>query len=401
MTPRSLSIRIPGHWEDGWLYRDHLVLWTTAGEICSVPIPDIADMVERSYGEHLAVLSEQLVLRSERKFSREYRQMMSLPGVADAVLKPLQDGSPTLIAPGLKFRRADLDEAVPGNVVDVAVYGNRIFTATDEGLFEAQYNPNFPLSRSPLLNVIEAETTSVVAGSGIVAVSADGEGLLSRDIEFGDADEWWRSAGNNSPITRVADYSRGVSRSYEHLLNYAESGELAFIRADSEYETRGTFREKVVRGYRPAVNISENVVKVVEESARRSNSPNVQFDWDSEVRVRGNANYRLLVETPVGPQVVDVRAFRGKAVEFALDGKFDFDPQLSDVVSRAVTVGALHSGFLIESLENVSVLGENGSFVLIDEPRVQVRTFPNSKRYDDTVLAVADDFVEIIGFTGV
>ena len=43
MTARlsTICIRLPGRWADGWLYKEHLLLWNRSGDLFVVPVSEL------------------------------------------------------------------------------------------------------------------------------------------------------------------------------------------------------------------------------------------------------------------------------------------------------------------------------------------------------------------------
>jgi hypothetical protein len=387
---RVLRIRIPGQWEDGWLYREHLILWDVDGIMHAVSVDSIRGAVLDAFGHHAKVLSDHLVLRSERKTSVEVSDLLRVEGVGGSLFAPL-----TQQAEGLLFELTGLPwidvpvEAIPGNVTDVSLYGNRVLVGSDEGLFETQFDPRFPDSAAPLINVSEAAVTSVVTGGGQFAASLGQSGLISREISFGHGEDWYLQ-GNLAGIHQLADFSRRVTRSTFDLLNYGENSSPELIKAETYSVARENgFRETLIRRFDSPLRLGGLI----------SDALHIAKDSEFETfEVLGNAGYRLLIRQGEEVAVLNIRAFSRGSEELRQDRRFQFEHSVDSKVMRPLTTQELRSGFLVEHVQGVHVLTERGVVELSDELAVQVRSFPQSRRYVDTTLIVQDACVDLVGF---
>lgn len=390
MDTRLLRIRIPGEWEDGWLYRENLILWDVDGLMHAVSVDSMREAVLDAFGHHAGVLSDHLVLRSERKTSAEVSDLLRVEGVGASLFAPLEQQ-----AEGLLFELTDLPwidvrvEAIPGNVTDVSLYGNRVLVGSDEGLFETQFDPRFPDSAAPLISVSEASVTSVVAGGGQFAASLGDSGLISREIGFGHGEDWYLQ-GNLAGIHQLADFSRRVTRSTFDLLNYGEDSSPELIRAETYSTTRENgYRETLVRRFDSPLGLEG----LISDALHRSRNDQIET-----FEVLGNANYRLLIKQGEEVAVLNIRAFSRGSEELRRDRRFRFEDSVAAKILRPLTTQELRSGFLVEHVKGVHVLTETGVVELSDKLAVQVRSFPQSRRYVDTTLIVQDAYVDLVGF---
>lgn len=114
--------------------------------------------------------------------------------------------------------------------------------------------------------------------------------------------------------------------------------------------------------------------------------------------VLGNANYRLLVRFGSEVQVLNMRAFQNQPVRVNQDRRIDVGKMMTHPIRHAMSTQALRSGFLVEHIGGVHILNDSGVIELTDELVVQARSFPNSKRYVDTVVLVREECLDLVGF---
>lgn len=388
MRVRRFSLRFAGAWEDAWLYREHLIAWATDGSVHVARLEDVRRRLQQTSGHHLRVLAEQLVLRSSWKFASDRADLFDLPGVRDAFFAPVIDAEDTVIElEQFEFESAEI-EAVPGNVTDTAIYGNRVLATSDQGLFEGQIDLR-GLEPSPLLQLASTPATAVVAAGSQLAASLGEEGLVTREIEFGHGPAWVDLSREQS-LDRVSEYSRLVTRSSFHLLTYGEQSVPDIVRSTTvRRPSANGFEETVITDFAAPVSLREPIL-----AARGQHDAPEDAD---DTQVIGNADYRLLVQTDEGIDILNIRAFtnRGLSVVPSASRKFDSNAPIAGTV---LSTQAMGSGPLIEHLGGAHILTASGLVEIADELPVQVRSFPNSRRYSDTAVVVRDNCLDLVGF---
>ncbi|GGB22139.1 hypothetical protein [Microbacterium aerolatum] len=392
MDVRRFTVRVPGHWEDAWLYRENLLVWDRQGSLYYVPIDSLRAQVARAQDHHHAVLADHLVFRSERKSSREFQDLFAITAVRERFLEPLAIGPETVVSiDASTFQQASI-EPIPGNMTDTVAYGNRLFTTSDAGVFETQFDSRFD-TQSPLLQVHTAPATAIVAGNGQFAASLGEVGLVTREVGFGDGDQWVDSV-RDRVLETLAPYSRSVTRSSVHLVNYGESPVPDFIRATTQIERRANgFTETIVTDFDEPASLDQSLREVI------GNHLTVDEVRAGEgFEVLGNANYRLLLLIGHEVRVLNMLARRDRALRVDPYRKIDVGQTMPNPFAHALSTQALRSGFLVEHVGGVHVLGDSGVTELADELVVQARTFPNSRRYVDTVILVREHSLDLVGF---
>ncbi|GMM97051.1 hypothetical protein [Microbacterium sp. MTN4-26] len=392
MDIRRLTLRIPGLWEDAWLYRENLLVWDRRGQLFYVPIHTLWRRVEQARDHHHAVLADHLVFRSERKSSHEFQGLLAIPSVKREFVAPLTMTAEVIVEiDASDFRQASI-EATPGNLTDTVAYGNRLFTTSDAGVFETQFDARYD-EGSPLLQVHSAPATAIVAGNGQFAVSLGEVGLLSREVGFGDGYGWIDSA-QEAILETLAPYSRHVTRSSVHLVNYGESPIPDFIRATTHIERRPNgFTENIITEFSEPASLDESLRQVVGQDITSDEVRSGEaFD------VLGNANYRLLIQIGNEVSVLNMLATRDRPLRVNPYRRIDVSNETPRTLNQALSTQALRSGFLVEHVGGVHVLGDSGVIELANELVVQARTFPASRRYVDTVVLVREGSLDLVGF---
>src|SRR5260370_26892597 len=84
-----VGVRIPGRWADGWLYKEHLVLWSRVGAMHIVPLKRIATAMRQTSTPSQAVAVEYLVLRNDWKVSEQFRRLLTIDRVREGFLSDI------------------------------------------------------------------------------------------------------------------------------------------------------------------------------------------------------------------------------------------------------------------------------------------------------------------------
>jgi hypothetical protein len=384
------------------LYKEHLLLWTPSGELQFLSLSELRNQVVKQYGRATAVVADYLIFRNDWKRSKQFLDLMSMPLVAHEILRPLLDNGGRL---RLALEADSLGQAasdpLDGYLLDASIYGNRVFAATDNGLFETAFDPRFSDNREPLLQHHHgANATGVETHAGRLAVSLGSDGLRTRSIEFGSGDSWWVGLDQKEQ-SKIDEISYDVSFASYSLLNYNGNEAPSFLRANLSTQKAGSgsmYDVKLIEKFDRGLDLGSSMTRV----AKSGESIDVEKErgslTDDSVRVVGNANYKLLLATNNGDVVVNLSAYEKKPVLAVRNKDFSRAANSSRFADDALSTQTLSSGFLIEAFDYTAVITAHGSFKIIEEPRARVRSFPRSRRHDDAFTAVGDGFVELVGF---
>lgn len=383
-----MTLRIPGEWEDVWLYRDAVVTWDIHGNMYRTNVDRIREQIRKQLGHHVATLAEFLILRSGRKAQGELRDMLDIGPVRRAYFDPIYDGDVTIELEAAALFEEVAIPAIPGNITDTAIYGNRSFVASDEGLFESRFaTPGEP--SGPLLTAIDSATTGVTTTYGQVLASLGDKGLRTREIKFGDSADWWRTAKKQSFEKRAA-YSRATSTSSSNVLNYGVDEAPEFIRtAIIDMEGESGYNKRVIENFESPQPIRPELRRIFDTG---------NDDGPPGIEVLGNAGHRLLVRQRDVLHTVNLQAFRRKPFEAKPGRSFQIETETGSLIRYAMGTHALASGFVVEHRSGVHLFTAAGAVALSRGLAVQVRTYPNSLRYRDTVAIVDDSAINLIGF---
>ncbi|WP_162600376.1 hypothetical protein [Streptomyces sp. CS147] len=414
-------LRVPGEWRDAWLYKEHLLLWGRDGSLYVLGMERVSKAVLENYGPSRAGLLDYLILRNDWKASSAFGRLMSMPEVSSAFLRDFRlegnDIDLTVNLEPIKIGHA----STPGYLFDSAIYANRLYQATSEGLFESYFNPEREIDEMPLTQFLEHETRCVSAQYMAVNASAEERGLWFSPIRLFDEEDYgygegdygdpFGGDGEGYPATiirrpgnrmeQVADYSAACSSASRHLLNYTDSHMPGFLKAHDmrgRSHERAQFDEWMVTGYEQERSIEELTHRALSRKGSSSRGDEVTPALDEDAEVLGNSSYRLLVKSSDMLEVVNISAFENRDVAVKKNVEFGKISLREVGESEILSTRDLASGFAIELFDSVSVVTSSGVFSVYNESAARIRTFRQSRRYKDVLAIAGEKDVALVGF---
>lgn len=391
MRRQPVTLSIAGEWADAWLYKEHLLVWDRSNNVHVIAVERVLRELTRNYGSTTSTIAEYSLFRNDWKRGAPFASLSRIPAVQQAIdaaarelPEVLQLNADSL---GL-FRPAT--EPASGTLLDTAMYGNRVFLASNHGLFQTRFNPKFPDSRHHQAQLLEFPVHSVRAKYMSMNASAYERGLWFKQIEWG---EEGPVEASERP-REVDDYSEKTQFIYRDLLNYGASRAPQMLRADVERERpheNAEFADWKVRGYQPPVDLRDAVLV----DASRSIAPE-RIPDPGELTILNNSYRQLLISQHGILHVVPIGADAGgmKVGKPARSG----ERHASDL--RGLDLLETHpfgKGFLIETMNDVRYVDLSGSRVVFHGPVARVRTFGDSIRYREVAAVIHRTGLDLLG----
>jgi hypothetical protein len=385
-----MRLDLPGEWSDGWLYKEHLIVWDRDGGIRVLPLGDISTLLRELEQPALEVLADFLILRNDWKTSEQFERLFSLPGIEQNFIGNFPSATGEIVI--------GLDEAspvpvrsdqVPGTILDSAIYANCIYVGSTKGLFETRFDPDNPMGKNFLAERMSKRVSTVTAAYSAVNGSAGQDGLWFSRIDP-NKESWWREKGT---FNQVADLSRGNSFADVNLLNYTDQAFPGFLQSETvkEKSPDTSVREtRQITGYRESASIAGLTASALAPSRATS---------DEDIEVLGNSGKRLLVAWNESLRVVDLSLQRNRGLEVKPNNSYEGIADLGIDPYKILDTHAFGNGksFLVELSNEVRLINSLGSFTLISEPVARIRTFARSRRYREVVLLVRETGLSLLG----
>ena len=393
-----LRLDLPGHWADGWLYKEHLILWSDAGQMFVCPVSRLVESVEKQVDHEIAVIADFLLFRTDWKQSPQFKRLMSLNGAEESFLAGFNGALDGIVVQvdDAKLEPIPADH-ISGFMLDSGIYNNCVYVGTTDGLFETRFDPNDPVAGKPVVQRLQKRVSALTARYSVVNTSADDDGLWFSRMNF-DEGAWFREA---AAPKRVADYSRGNSFAERDLLNYTDDPFPGFMRSAGEKEQGHVDRDSDrwrITGYDVPSDIG-GVMKSALGLDRVTTFLDRNPDDDLRpVAVLGNSDKKLLVASGESLRVVNLTVSRGRrGIQAKASDSF---PRLSDPAidpTDILSTRPVDDGFLVVLPDEVRLINSHGSFLAISEQVAHVRTFAHSRRYPGVALMIREDHVSLLG----
>lgn len=350
-----------------------------------------------------AALADYLIFRSDWKLSDQLQVLSRVPGVHRALAAALADHHDAALTVDLSDLMPVYDDTPPGLALDSALYANRVYLATTEGLFESRFNPAFAYETSTIERRLEDRVAAVTAKYSAVNCSTRDAGLAFAPITFDDHDRWWEQPHDD--FESVAEESLWHSWAGRHVLNYGRDPIPDLLWSEAVFERvtdQARFDEWRVLGFSSPTDMSAmtiealrtaHLVRLADVAAETSDSRS------ADIEVLGNANYRLLIRWNDTLRVLDVAGDDRSGPAVRPDRRFERPRPSSDIGGRGVfSTHGVRSGFVIELDGEVRLMTSQASYLLAPVRAARLRTFEHSRRYRDVILAVEEEQISIFGF---
>jgi hypothetical protein len=394
-----LRLDLPGLWSDGWLYKEHLLLWSRDGRLHVVRLADLAAEIKELGTPPLEAVADHLLFHTEWKTGAQFSQLLLIPGIEEKFVAGFPETGEIIVPIDKAFPVPVSTDPVPGVILDSAIYANRVYLGTIDGLFETRFDPDSPAKRNPLVERMEKRVSVISAGFSAVNGSAGEDGLWFGRMHFGD-EPWW---SEKSTWRQVAEFSRSNSFADVNLLNYTGDAFPRFLRSETSKEKQhgnSEREDRQITGYREPADIGGLMTSALRKkrSTRYHNSPELDLGLDDgSAEVLGNSGKRLLVTWDDSLRVVDLSAQPDRDLSAKQDKAFQTVANLEIDPYAILDTHAFGKGFLVELSKEVRLISSQGSFTLISEPVARIRTFARSRRYKEVVLLIRETGVSLLG----
>jgi hypothetical protein len=404
----TLRIDLPGLWTDGWLYKDHLILWSRSGQIHITPLSKLASAVSKELAyPPLEAVAEYLIFRNDWKASEQFDRLKRIPGIESSFIAEFGRGSEGTVVPidGVDYVPVPTDQ-VPGVILDTAIYANRVYVGSTDGLFETRFDPDLPGGRHPLVpQLADRRIGSVNAWYSAINSSAGEDGLWFSRMSFDELGRWWNQ---KSGFHRVAEFSRDNSFADVNLLNYTDDAFPVFMHSQTTKEKstgnpepdRRKSDRRQITGYGGTTAINDLMESFLRGRRRPPHRDTLFTDGlnDDTVAVLGNSGNRMLLNWDNSLRVLDLTLDKDQYLSVKRDSSFQNVSGIPINPLDILYTYTFSKGFLVELPDEVRLINSQGSFSLLAEPVAQIRTFPRSRRHREVILLIREEGASLLGF---
>jgi len=202
---RTLSLFLPGSFEDVYIYMGRLIILTAERSLRLYKLEHIVDDLEKRFSSSRPVFTY-LFTRNDWLASTQFGALLRNRSIHSAFLTSMQQASrqPYVEIPThLNYLELERELKIPVRILlDFAVYNQRLYFGTDAGLYHLDTDLEDSQARviGQPVKRLDARSMSTLAGYGAIHVSCGNDGLFTGFDEFG-----WVTSRNNHILRHIAD----------------------------------------------------------------------------------------------------------------------------------------------------------------------------------------------------
>ena len=381
---RIAKLFIPGRFENAYVYRGRLLVITENKTLLAYSLEKFAEGLEAAYPEIMAIPTYML-LQNDWFDSSQFKSLIRNREIAQAFLGAFNrfesrcsDFEVRKEYPNLKQENLKIRSSL---VTDLILYNDRMYVATDDGLhsFDIEWSENggTALGDSSTYK-LNFECIHISVKYGSVNAACTENGLLTFFDDFR-----WREKERRSPKQKEV-FSLKTAWTGYNFVNYSsyDSGSVF----NTSRVLLGQDRRIVEREQRLLLDIRGEGKSLLDYTDFTNPSQNIQR---SAVQYVYNFNDSVFIQT-IDEEFYLLQLHHDKRHEIK---EIDNDPIQRGTSKRILSVSDCKVGILIETLEEVLLIPfrQNEPISLFEGEVMSVKTFPNSKQFQNLVAITLED----------
>lgn len=374
--PGVRRVLLRGPIEDAFLYRSTIFCWTFDGAMLRLPVRALEQALYRDFGEAGLAVSSLLFHSGGLGASSEqaeawWRNIAHYAEESDFGLIEIDLSTVEHTEHRLAIEADD--------VLDMLAYADRLYLATDGGLYSNDLTSNFKSKVEPASHRISVPTYAAAVSFGTVAASCGEAGLRVLFDDFG-----WSGEEPDREGEKVSDYSVRAEYASGRLLNYRSQSEIELFRGEvvEASAPRSQSEARVIVGLNAVGGAEEDLLG-------RFGSTNLEFvtSWRGKLLVLADGR-------------VMSRTLRRRDDRLTAQGQVK---TIGQYRGRPLSAVRVRNRLLVETSEELLALSSNddgaesGYKRIGTGPVVSLRAFPNSKRYRDMAIVTSEAGLNLIG----
>ncbi len=373
---RIVRLFFPGHYEDALVYMGRLLLFTANRSVETVSLSDLTnDLDERFNDSRYAI--RLAVLRNDWLQSPQFLGMMEDPQMAAVVgtqfdkltMSPIEVPQPRKSQQDLQLRSRAL--------LDFLLYYQRLYVAADDGFyhFDGDWDGDTTLKLGPSVKREDIGSLYLSARLGTVNVSCGEAGLFSAFDDFN-----WVSSQRDK-LEKIADASIRTSWVGFNLVNYRTPRQVDVLLAHRKLNTEHGGDKKVITGFKSR---SVDFAETVSSRQTRVSDLNSAYFFDNQG-----------FEQDTTGLVTALRLTAPKREGYVPREKERHT--LASPGDRILSLSISSVGPVLEFKNSVVLCSIGGDWsTLLAERVLNVRTFKDSKHYQNLVAITTEEGVHIM-----
>jgi hypothetical protein len=373
---RIVRLFFPGDYEDALVYMGRLLLFTSGRTVETVSLPDLTEGLKNKFiDSHFAITLA--VLRNDWLQSPQFLEMINDLRLAAAVEKQFDSLTQSPIEV-IQNKKSVQDLNVQSRALfDFLLYYQRLYIAADDGFYHLDGDwDNTAPTLGPSVKRTDASSFGVSARLGTVNVSCGEDGLFSAFDDF----SWVRS--RSEQLEKSADASIRTSWVGFNLVNYRTARDVEVLLAHRESNPMREGDKRVITSF----------------SSRRAGVSEILSS--KEVSKQDDLNSAYFFDHQGFEQ--DARG-RITSIQLTAPRREGYVPReksrrvLNTPGDRVLSLSICSVGPVLETKNNVALCTVDGSWtILLAERVLNVRTFKDSKHYQNLVCITTEHGVHIM-----
>ena len=372
-----LRLVLHGPIEDAFIYRSTLLCWTYSRELLRLPISTIENALRRNYGE-LGDACSYLMFHSNGR-GADRTQISAWNLLRDELEVSKGTHSLQLDVSSLEHDHERI-KVEADDVLDMIAYFNRLYIATDGGLYSTHVDRHHYNLESYLEHRMSIPTFGVTVSYGAVAASCGDEGLHVIFDDFG-----W--AGSSSRIPeRISDFSMRVEYASGRLLNYLTRSDIELFRGEITDPTQ----DGSSSGWRVLTGMTSS------KSERESLMGAFNLDPSSSDLIASSSGSIMIL---VAGQAWS-RTLRARSGRLVVQGPLR---PLGHYDGRPIAIAPVADRLAVETTEDLFIVSPDtesgpGECLRVNVGSiVSMRGFPRSRRYHNVAVASNGVGLNLVG----
>ena len=383
---RTVTLFIPGTFEDAYLYMGWLVV-VTAGR--SFRFYDLDDIVAESnnLAPSSAYIADLMFRHNEWLTSPQFRSLIKTSSAAqDIVTQFDRFPKPYLQIPAsVPFEEHEVRIGT-NLVLDYFIYNRQIYLGGKDGVFSAfvDWDNDVPSLPNEFQRRLDARCVNLTGRFGAVVASCGDDGLL-----WSAEDAYWRHETESSDWDRAEDKSVKARWLANGIINYKTAVDPNLLG---------------IRKTRPRERLSDDEGELIVTAIGEERIPLQQFLL-SEIRRHTpdvfDAN--LIQYIFNSDKVVFIFTFEGHF--FAVDVKarkvgppaLRFSHTYKGAGTRILSAATTKLGAVVETDQRIFHFADGDWTPVLDSAALSVRTFPTAKNFHNLISVTTEDGVYLVG----
>jgi hypothetical protein len=390
---KPITIVIKGSFWDSQIYSSELMLLGDEGSIARI---NWSDAIDEFAGQHTGLQTAMRVAFSDSDwlYNPQTKRLLNDPKIGAEVKSQL---AALANLPARQIQQSDWqkywtteDSPFPNLPSDTDIYQNKIYAASDEGLFSV------PRTGSKLFKKIEkhhdASYLQVRASDGYkaVAAAAGGDGLFEFSIggEEGDLERGAKHLSQR-PCS-ACDWA------FQSVVAWG-AGSAFFASFNKQQDTRSS---KILRSAGDVFEFENLFTDLRSVTPALSGvTGNTNFAWGSREKLYRAAHGAIEVSDYFGNRWVKKPTIK-MTTETLQAHPFQWRGTISTQIDpqNIIATGTAPFGAVIEEERQLTVIGSDGAVHVFSGELVHWRVFPRSTHYSNQLHLIYEDRLEIVSF---